>query len=253
MMWYWGAGFPWWGWLIGLFAMVLFWGVVIWAVFSLVTALGRRPDEDRRRRGRDAMAILDERLARGEIDAEEYRRLRAVLRGEDLEADGGRGGRSQSCALDERSRGDASRRSRGEPVRDRFRVRAADHPLVVGALVEHHANAAGSVVVDRHEHPLLAAAYGRHLDQAGKPRTDPQAEQVGGLVRIVEDLDAAYCAERDGKVAVQALGLLEPRQAEDEPVAFYDHGCHVPLPEPLSSRDHAERGHQRDRSTRGRA
>ena len=82
MMWYWGGGVHWWGWLLGTIAMVAFWGLVIWAIWYFVTAVTRRP-EDRSQARSDPKAILDERLARGEIDAEEYRRLRDVLRGAD--------------------------------------------------------------------------------------------------------------------------------------------------------------------------
>jgi uncharacterized membrane protein len=48
----------------------------------LVTGAARRPGPGGRGedpRGDDARRILDERLARGEIDADEYRRLRDVL------------------------------------------------------------------------------------------------------------------------------------------------------------------------------
>ena len=82
MMWYWGGGVHWWGWLLGTIGMVAFWGLVIWAIWYFVTAVTRRP-EDRPPANSDPKAILDERLARGEIDAEEYRHLRDVLRGND--------------------------------------------------------------------------------------------------------------------------------------------------------------------------
>ena len=47
MMWYWGGGVHWWGWLLGALAMVAFWGVLIWAVWYFVTAVTRRPDGGR--------------------------------------------------------------------------------------------------------------------------------------------------------------------------------------------------------------
>ncbi len=71
MMWYWGAGMHWWGWMFGAFAMVLFWVAVVVAFFWAIGNLGGRRLGERS----DAKRILDERLARGEIDAEEYRRL----------------------------------------------------------------------------------------------------------------------------------------------------------------------------------
>lgn len=85
MMWYWGGGVHWWGWLLGFFGMIVFWGLLIWAVWYLVTSALHRPDRERRppSRSDDALRILDERLARGEIDAEEYRHLRDLIRGED--------------------------------------------------------------------------------------------------------------------------------------------------------------------------
>jgi len=56
--------------------MVVVWAVVIGLVVWAVTRLfpnGRVPA--------DARAVLDERLARGEIDADAYRRLRSELDG----------------------------------------------------------------------------------------------------------------------------------------------------------------------------
>ena len=47
MMWYWGGGVHWWGWLLGALAMVAFWGVLIWAVWYFVTAVTRRSEGSR--------------------------------------------------------------------------------------------------------------------------------------------------------------------------------------------------------------
>ena len=92
MMWYWGGGVHWWGWLLGALAMVAFWGVLIWAVWYFVTAVTRRPDGGRSQSDRpgtaDPKRILDERLARGDIDAEEYRRLRDLLQERDRSTPG---------------------------------------------------------------------------------------------------------------------------------------------------------------------
>lgn len=87
MMWYWGDGVHWWGWLLGSVAMIAFWGLIIWGIWYLVAGITRRPDEPTRREPTrqepgDAKRILDERLARGEIDADEYRRLLTVMRGD---------------------------------------------------------------------------------------------------------------------------------------------------------------------------
>ena len=57
-------------------------GLLIWAIYALVTSATRRTGpgpQDGEQRGDDARRILDERLARGEIDTEEYRRLRDAL------------------------------------------------------------------------------------------------------------------------------------------------------------------------------
>ena len=87
MMWYWGGGVHWWGWLLGTIGMVAFWGLIIWAVWYFVTGLNRGPD-----RGQgppEAKRILDERLARGEISPEEYARLRDLITGGSVHAGNG--------------------------------------------------------------------------------------------------------------------------------------------------------------------
>jgi putative membrane protein len=55
-------------------SMIVFWGLVIWAVVALARrpASGQIPGVDPRR-------ILQERFAIGEIDEDEYRRRREVL------------------------------------------------------------------------------------------------------------------------------------------------------------------------------
>jgi putative membrane protein len=76
MFWYsghwafWQAGLMWGG-------MIVFWGLLIWGIYAVISSSTRRPGG--KERGADARRILDERLARGEIDAEEYRRVRDVL------------------------------------------------------------------------------------------------------------------------------------------------------------------------------
>ncbi|HZJ26262.1 MAG TPA: SHOCT domain-containing protein [Acidimicrobiia bacterium] len=73
----WGDGGGWgWGWmLIGMTMMIGFWAIVAWAIVAVV----RRPDVGRSP-SRDAQQILDERFARGELDADEYRQRSDVLR-----------------------------------------------------------------------------------------------------------------------------------------------------------------------------
>jgi putative membrane protein len=91
MMWYWGSGVHWWGWLFGTVGMLAFWGVIIWGVWYLVTGPSRRPDHPQA--PGDVKRILDERLARGEISPEEYGHLLSLIRGE-----GARAGNGQSTA-----------------------------------------------------------------------------------------------------------------------------------------------------------
>jgi putative membrane protein len=55
-------------------AMVAFWGLIIWGAVTL----GRGGTHDVERRSPET--ILGERLARGEIDEEEYRRRLEALR-----------------------------------------------------------------------------------------------------------------------------------------------------------------------------
>lgn len=84
MMFWYGGGWAWWQAGLMWIAMIAFWALLIWAVYALVSGLNRRPGQeapDQQGQTGDAVRILDERLARGEIDVEEYRRLRDVLGG----------------------------------------------------------------------------------------------------------------------------------------------------------------------------
>ena len=76
MLWY-GGHWAWWEAGVMWVVMIAFWGVVIWLVYYLVVGIirgGHRQDGHDR-----ASEILDERLAKGEIDVEEYRRLHDEL------------------------------------------------------------------------------------------------------------------------------------------------------------------------------
>jgi putative membrane protein len=68
-------------WIVMVVGMVLVWGLIVLGVVLAVRELARGRDEGRGG-GDDAMALLDRRLASGEISPEEYRERRAVLRGE---------------------------------------------------------------------------------------------------------------------------------------------------------------------------
>lgn len=69
-MWHWNGMGPW-GWIL----MVAFWVAVVALVIWTVRSTGgqARPDPDQ------ALRILDERFARGEIDQQEYEERRRVL------------------------------------------------------------------------------------------------------------------------------------------------------------------------------
>jgi putative membrane protein len=77
MMWWWYGGnagaWYWWGWL-GLALMIIFWMLVIWGIVMVVRYLSstRTAETSRREGPMSPEDILRERLARGEIDADEY-------------------------------------------------------------------------------------------------------------------------------------------------------------------------------------
>ena len=66
---------PWeWWWLLGLIPGIVFWGLII---TLLVMVVRRRPPP--RREPSDALRVLEERFARGEIGADEFRAMRSTL------------------------------------------------------------------------------------------------------------------------------------------------------------------------------
>jgi len=79
-MWGWMSG---WGWTLMVLAMVGFWALIIAGIVLVARALSRPRDDGSAGPGKaqDALEILRERFARGEIDEEEYRRRRATLAG----------------------------------------------------------------------------------------------------------------------------------------------------------------------------
>ena len=83
MMW-WHSGWGWGGWLVGGLMMLLFWGLLIAVVVVLVRAAGSagRPGGPSTRDSQpeaDALRILDERFARGELTEDEYLHRRELL------------------------------------------------------------------------------------------------------------------------------------------------------------------------------
>jgi len=67
---FWQAGLMWLG-------MLLFWALVIWAVYAIVRSLTQASQSSQRERPSD---ILERRLANGEIDVDEYRRRMEAMR-----------------------------------------------------------------------------------------------------------------------------------------------------------------------------
>jgi uncharacterized membrane protein len=90
MMFGYGGGWPFWEVALMWVGMIAFWGFLIWAVYALVTTATRKPDAGQR--GEDPRQILDGRLSRGEIDTEEYQRLRDLIAGGDQQVTAGAGG-----------------------------------------------------------------------------------------------------------------------------------------------------------------
>ena len=78
MMWNYGMG--WGGWLLMSATMVGFWALVVFGIVALFRGGGSSAPPAGRQGDDEAQHILDERFARGDIDAEEYRRRQQVLR-----------------------------------------------------------------------------------------------------------------------------------------------------------------------------
>lgn len=81
MMHDWNDGWGWHGMGLGWLFWIVVIGLVVWLAIMLARSAGGRdvrvPDEP----ARSAREILDERLARGEIDDQEYARKRKLLDG----------------------------------------------------------------------------------------------------------------------------------------------------------------------------
>ncbi len=79
MVWYWGNGVQWWGWLLMALMMVVFWGFVIWVIVALTRWKASDATLDRSDSG-DPERVLARRFAKGDIDEEEYHRRLDALR-----------------------------------------------------------------------------------------------------------------------------------------------------------------------------
>lgn len=77
MSWY-GNGMSGWGYLVMAGSTLLFWGLLVFAGVTLLRVV-RRPSGPGQGAGPAPEQILAERLARGEIDEDEYRRRLAAL------------------------------------------------------------------------------------------------------------------------------------------------------------------------------
>ena len=79
MMFWYGGQWAWWQGGLMWVGVIVFWGLLIWAVYAVITNLTRKHGPPGTAHSDDARQILDQRLARGEIDTDEYQRLRDVL------------------------------------------------------------------------------------------------------------------------------------------------------------------------------
>jgi len=80
MMGWYQDGMGWGGWIVMSLVMVAFWALVVFAVVAIFREASSSSRPADRSTDRDAMQILEERFARGEIDAEEFHKRADVLR-----------------------------------------------------------------------------------------------------------------------------------------------------------------------------
>jgi len=85
MMGWYHDGWGWGGWLLMTAMMLAFWALVIFALVSIFRGIGNGSDPEGSPSRREAVDILQERFARGEIEAEEYDARVQVLRGTPLD------------------------------------------------------------------------------------------------------------------------------------------------------------------------
>lgn len=73
-----GAGIGWWMWVVMGLGTIGFWLLVAYLVRTVMDGRSSRRSEVTPT-GPEPLRLLDERLARGEIDLEEYQRIRNAL------------------------------------------------------------------------------------------------------------------------------------------------------------------------------
>jgi putative membrane protein len=83
-----GSGNHWGLWVLMIVAMVVFWGALAWIIVTLVrhravpvVSAHPVPESPAPPTHGEAVRILNERFARGDIDEEEYSRRRALIEG----------------------------------------------------------------------------------------------------------------------------------------------------------------------------
>ncbi|MHB1508524.1 MAG: SHOCT domain-containing protein [Acidimicrobiales bacterium] len=77
MMFWYGSHLAFWQVTLMWVGMIVFWVIVVWALYALISSATRGPEHEDP--GRDARRILDQRLANGEIDVEDYQRVREAI------------------------------------------------------------------------------------------------------------------------------------------------------------------------------
>ena len=81
MMFWYGNGMSGWGYVLMTASMVLFWGLVAFAIVALVRYANRTPQQfTSPPPPHTPEQVLAERFARGEIDEDEYQRRLEILR-----------------------------------------------------------------------------------------------------------------------------------------------------------------------------
>ena len=72
-------GWSWWGMGLGMIGMALFWVTIVALTVWVVLRVAGTRGEWTGRTGSPALRILEERLARGEIDLEEFRARKGAI------------------------------------------------------------------------------------------------------------------------------------------------------------------------------